>query len=287
MIDSHAHIYSKAIIDNVLSIDGLAEFLHLDAKSVAGRTDPETLKREAGAAGVRACLLLPVAPASGVCETNDRFIKMAEKDASLFTAGVLHPSIRNLDAEMEKLSSHGIRALKLSSFSQKFDLESAETVRLFEKIRAKNVAAGARFFVVLDTFCKADLFFRTSKEFLTTPEKLGWLAARFPEIDFVAAHMGGLAAPCAEIEKHLKPGGNLYLDTSNAAHMISREEFIRLIGAHGPERILFGTDWPWFSHGEEAAFIGKLLEEAHFSLQEQSLVFSGNISRLLGIQPRL
>jgi uncharacterized protein len=283
IIDCHAHIYSQAIIDNVLRIDGLARFLHLDVKAVAGRTDPAVLKSEAEAAGVQACLLLPVASASGVRETNDQFIKMVEDDGDLFTAGAIHPSIPYLAEELEKLSSHGIRALKLSSFTQKFDLESEETIRLFEKIQAENIARKQQFFVILDTFYQADLFFRASKDYLTTPKKLNRLAAQFPEIDFVAAHMGGLAAPFSEIEKQLTPRENLYLDTSNAAHMLSRQEFIRLITIHGPERILFGTDWPWFSHKEESAFIGGLLKEAGFSLLEQSQVFSGNISRLLGI----
>jgi uncharacterized protein len=283
MIDCHAHIYSQAIIDNVLSIDGLAEFLHLDVQAVVGRTDQTALKRESAAAGIQACLLLPVASASGVRETNDRFIKMVEDDERLFTAGAIHPSIPYLVEELEKLSSHGIRALKLSSFSQKFDLESEETIRLFEKIRAENIARKQHFFVILDTFYQADLFFRASKDYLTTPKKLSGLAAQFPEIDFVAAHMGGLAAPFREIEKQLMPRDNLYLDTSNAAHMLSRKEFIRLITIHGPKRILFGTDWPWFSHKEESAFIKGLLQEAGFSPQEQSQVFSENISRLLGI----
>jgi len=284
MIDCHAHIYSQAIIDNVLSIDGLAEFLHLDVKAVAGRTDGAALKREADAAGVHACLLLPVAPASGVRETNDRFLKIAaENTGFFFTAGAMHPSFPGVDEELEKLSCHGVRALKLSSFSQKFDLDSPETIRLFEKIQSKNSAGKKRFFVILDTFYRANLFFRASEDFLTTPEKLGRLIERFPDIDFVAAHMGGLAAPFNEIEKYLAPQNNLYLDTSNAAHMHSREEFIRLITLHGPERILFGTDWPWFSHKEEAVFIQGLLKEASFSPQEQSCVFSRNISRLLGI----
>jgi uncharacterized protein len=283
VIDCHAHIYPQAVIDNVLSIDGLAEFLHLDVNAVAGRTDHAALKCEADAAGVHACLLLPVAPARRVRETNDQFLRIAAESAGFFTAGAMHPFLPGIDEELEKLSSHGVRALKLSSFSQKFDLESQEAVRLFEKIQKNNLTRKQRFFVILDTFYRADHFFQASKNFLTTPKKLARLAERFPEIDFVAAHMGGLAAPFHEIEQCLAPRNNLYLDTSNAAHMLSRDEFIRLITLHGAERILFGTDWPWFSHKEEAAFIRALLKEAKFSPQEQSHVFSGNISRLLAI----
>jgi uncharacterized protein len=282
IIDCHAHIYTPAIIANVLSIEGLATFLHLNTEAVAGRTEKSGLKREAVAAGVDACLLLPVASAGGVRETNDLFLKMVEGEPGLFTAGAIHPSTPGMDEELEKLSSRGVRALKLSSFSQKIDLESEESIRLFEKIHACNLAGKPRFFIILDTFYQADVFFRASRQYITTPERLDRLAEQFPEIDFIGAHMGGLAAPFREIEEHLKPRNNLYLDTSNAAHMFSREEFIRLLTMHGPERILFGTDWPWFGHAEEVAFIRGLLNEAGFSVEEQSKIFSGNISLLLG-----
>ena len=283
IIDGHAHVYTPAIIANVLSIDGLAAFLHLDTKTVASRTEKSVLKREAAAAGVDACLLLPVASASGVRETNHLFLKMVESEPGLFTAGAIHPSTLGMEEELEKLSLSGVRALKLSSFSQKIDLESEESIRLFEKIRAHNIAGKPRFFVILDTFNKADLYFQAPRQYLTTPERLRQLAAQVPEIDFVGAHMGGLAAPFEEIEEQLKPRNNLYLDTSNAAHMFSREEFMRLLTVHGAERIIFGTDWPWFGHAEEVEFIRGLLSEAGFSPEDQSKIFSGNISRLLGI----
>lgn len=110
---------------------------------------------------------------------------------------------------------------------------------------------------------------------------IGHLVKSYPEIDFVGAHMGGLAAPFGEIDKHLGPQNNLYLETSNAAHVLSRKEFLRLLDRHGPEHIIFEMDWPWFGHAEEIALIQGLLNEAGFSPQEQTLVFSGNISRLL------
>jgi uncharacterized protein len=283
IIDCHTHLYTQAIIANVLSIEGLAAFLHLEAKSVKGRTDKTALKREAAASGVQACLLLPVAPATGVHETNDRFLKIIEGETNLYTAGAIHPSMPTPDEELARLRQCGVRGLKLSSFSQKFDPASEESLQLFKKISHYNVQLNSRFFVILDTFYQADLFFRNSRDYITTPEKLGRLAVQFPEIDFVAAHMGGLSAPFYEIENHLTPGNNLYLDTSNAAHMLSHEEFIRLMAIHGPDKILFGTDWPWFGHDDETTFIRELLKKAGFTQADQSKIFGGNIARLLGI----
>ena len=118
---------------------------------------------------------------------------------------------------------------------------------LFELIKEFNTRGEHAFFVVLDTFYKADEHFGSPGEHVTTPERLGRLVAAFPEIDFVAAHMGGLTAPFEEACEHLTPRDNLFLETSNAAHTLKRDEFVQLLKTHGPGHILFGTDWPWFS----------------------------------------
>jgi predicted TIM-barrel fold metal-dependent hydrolase len=151
----------------------------------------------------------------------------------------------------------------------------------FEKMRRHNLSGKPPFFAIFDTFYQADRYFGAPRKHMTTPEKLRCLVTTFPEIDFVATHTGELTAPYREIEEHLYPQRNLYLETSNAAHVLSREEFVRLLDRHGPEHVIFGTDWPWFGHLEEIALIQGLLQKAGFSAGQQALVFSGNISGFL------
>jgi len=281
VFDSHAHLFSPSVIESVSKREGLAEALRLDIEKAVGRTDKAALKREAGSAGICGCLLLPTAPANSVRRTNDLFLETVHEEEELFTAGTLHPAYGAVDEEIDRLSNNNVRALKFSSFSQGIDLEAEETFRLFDRIRRHNGSGKPKFFAILDTFYQADRYFGASERYITTPERLGRLVTSFPEIDFVGAHMGGLTAPFQEIYVHLAPQSNLYLETSNAAHVLSREEFLRLLDRHSPERIIFGTDWPWFGHTDEIALIQRLLNEASFSPQEQALVFSGNIVRLL------
>jgi len=269
------------VIASVSRREGLAPALGLNMKGALNRTEKITLKKEAAAAGIRGCLLLPIAPANEVHKVNELFVSTAEGEDSLVTAGTLHPSSPGMVEELQWLANKGIRAIKLCSFSQGFSLEARDTRQLFEAIRGHNLAGKPRFFVVLDTFYKADIYFGAREEYVTTPERLDRLAAAFPEIDFVGAHMGGLSAPFHEIDQYVVPRTNLYLDTSNASQALSREEFLRLIHRHGPERILFGTDWPWFSHAEEIARIRAILQAAGLSAKEQSMVFSGNMAHLL------
>jgi predicted TIM-barrel fold metal-dependent hydrolase len=281
VFDGHVHIFSQAVIASVSKRNGLAEALCLDVVKAVDRTDKTVLKREIRSAGVSGCLLLPTAPANAVRKVNDQFLEAVSGEDVLFTAGTLHPAYAHVDDEMERLSLKNIRALKFSSFSQGIDLEAEETFQFFDKIRRHNLSGKPPFFAIFDTFYQADLYFGAPGKHITTPGKLGRLVTAFPEIDFVAAHMGGLAAPFHEIDEHLYPQSNLYLETSNAAHVLAKEEFVRLLERHGPEHVIFGTDWPWFGHSEEIALIQGLLKDAGFSAEQQSLVFSGNISRLL------
>ena len=117
------------------------------------------------------------------------------------------------------------------------------------------------------------------------PSVLGELADHYPGINFIGAHMGGLDASDDEIRTHLTPRANLYLDTSNAAHTLSNQQFGDLITQHGPGHILFGTDWPWFMHESEIKLIDRLLDSAGFSEKEKTEVFYMNMAGLLGMVP--
>jgi len=136
---------------------------------------------------------------------------------------------------------------------------------------------------VLDTLALADQYFGTDPEYTTTPRGLWDLVSCFPAINFIGAHMGGLGASFEELNRDLKPLPNLYLDTSNASHTLSTDQFIQMLHTHGPKHILFGTDWPWFLHCSEVKRIEELMEKAGFSKQEKEAVFSRILENMLGI----
>ena len=133
---------------------------------------------------------------------------------------------------------------------------------MFAQIDRFNTQCQTPFFVVLDTYFKADDRFGCDPEHVTTPARITDLVRRFPNIDVVGAHMGGLSAPEDQLLRELPAATNLYLDTSNAAHTLSAETFCTLLRIHGPEHILFGTDWPWFDPRDEIPRIDGLLKQA-------------------------
>lgn len=280
IIDSHCHIFTKQIIQNVSSNSALVDSIKLDVAYAEQRLDPETLEQSAAANGVEICLLLPTAAPNKAPAENDRHLRFVAQWPRLRSLATLHPMMKDISDEIRRVFNLGIVGFKLSSFSQRFDLISREVEVMFSALEKSGSDCGIRSVVVLDTFTRADIHFGADQDHVTTPAKLTEIARRHSEIDFVGAHMGGLAADPDELLHELTPAANLFLDTSNAAHTLTNGEFIQLLKIHGPYHILFGTDWPWFHHAAEIPKIRSLLEEAGYNESEQQAVFGDNACRL-------
>jgi predicted TIM-barrel fold metal-dependent hydrolase len=284
IFDSHAHLFTSRIIANVSAKDGLAARLRLKTQGAKERLGTETLQRSLTENGICGGLVLPTAAAADVARTNAHFIAEVSASPLLKAAGTLHPDDPHTGLEIEKLCRSGVRAVKLCSFSQGFELNGAPALRLFELLQRHNEKCPRPLYVVLDTLYGAHGWFSTHPLHNTTPRQIAVLARHYPAVNFVAAHMGGLAAPFNELRTHLVPCANLYLDTSNAAYTLAAGEFIHLLQTFGSDHILFGTDWPWFTHAAEILLVQRLTTAAGFGAEEKQAVFWSNAARLLGLE---
>jgi uncharacterized protein len=283
IIDGHTHLFHPKVIASVKMRMGLVKEIRLNTEGAEWRVGTAPLERSLHQSKVRAGLVLPTALAHEVGQVNDALYQTLRASDRLYPAGTLHPDYPANRTELLNLKARKIRAIKLCSFSQRFALDAAATLDMFALMQALNHTDNAGFFVVLDTLYSAHHFFGSRPEYTTTPQLLGQLIRQFPGINFIAAHMGGLATPYDDIVTHLDPMGNLFLDTSNAAHVLTQTQFVSLLKRHGPEHIVFGTDWPWFLHDSEIDTISRLLKLAGFNAQQRDLVFSANMAGLMRI----
>jgi predicted TIM-barrel fold metal-dependent hydrolase len=281
VIDAHCHLFSPAVIDNVERHREPLGALHLDFGLVRERLTPESLLASAASAGVDRCLLLFTADRDRIPQANRRALELHADDTPLSALGTAHPELPRLEQELQRLARAGTRGLKFSSFSQAIDFSGGGAFDMLEMAQGVWQAHGMRLAVILDTFVRADEVFGTAPRFLTRPATLAALVRRFPGIDFVGAHMGGLAADFAELARDLPPAENLFLDTANAAHTLTGEPFVLMLRRHGAARVLFGTDWPWFGHAEEIPKILDLLNRADFDEADARAVMRENAARLL------
>ena len=111
----------------------------------------------------------------------------------------------------------------------------------------------------------------------STPERLINLLRQVPDLRVIAAHFGGWNIWPQSLA-HPQPESVLY-DTSSTLGMVSRDMALRLIDKFGPDRLIFGTDFPMWSPKEELARFDSLgLDET----SRQKILY-GNFMRLLGL----
>jgi uncharacterized protein len=283
-IDSHCHIFTQRIVRNMRNKPELARELKLNVDQAFDRLEPRALQEYAETHHVERCLLLPTAMPDKVTTENRRFLGFTREYSRLRTLATLHPLMSNAGDEIRSVLDSGISGFKFSSFSQKFDICSPEFAAMLDEVERIGSIWKTAPVVVFDTFNKGAEYYGSSPEHITSPKKLSLLVKTHPGLRFLAAHMGGLLHDFSEMRRDLVPAPNLFLDTSNAAHTLTEEEFIELLESFGADRVLFGTDWPWFDAGSERVKISALMQKAEYTADEQSAVLGANAIRLFGLE---
>jgi uncharacterized protein len=282
LVDCHCHIFTTRIVENMEARPALVSDLHLNVRGAVPLLSPNALEESAEVHGIDVCVMLPSTAPHRIRAENDRFIRWSAEYPRLRTLATLHPQMDGLAHEILRVFDSGIIGFKFSSFSQRFDLASAEVKAMLYEIERLGRERSIRPTLLFDTFVKADRHLGALPQHLTNPCKLAAVVRQYPGINVIAAHMGGLLADFDDLRRNLVPAPNLYLDTSNAAHTLTEDQFVELLCIHGSSHILFGTDWPWFDHASELAVIRALLNRAGYDQEDHHRVFGDNAQQLLG-----
>jgi predicted TIM-barrel fold metal-dependent hydrolase len=165
------------------------------------------------------------------------------------------------------LQDYGFVGVKLNGAQEEYFIDDEDLViPVIERI--------AELGGVLAFHCGADAY-----EY-THPFRAAKVAARFPELRILLAHMGGVGTPNlhkATIE-FAEQHSNLYLIASAARS----QAILRAIDVLGADRICYGTDTPFaLMHVELARFKALLRDRTD---EERDLVMGGSILRALGLQ---
>lgn len=168
------------------------------------------------------------------------------KNDKIIPFGSLHPLTDNFIEEINFLKNNNIKGVKLHPEYQQFMADDKNMYPLYDELSSNGMVvlfhAGKDPWPVV---CKGGY-----------PERLKKVSQDFPSLKIVAAHMGGWQL-WEDVLKILA-GENLYFDTSATLNELSPELFIKIINKQGCDKILFGTDSPWFSQKENIEFIDSL-----------------------------
>jgi hypothetical protein len=109
------------------------------------------------------------------------------------------------------------------------------------------------------------------------PRHLEGALAAFPRLPFVLGHAGARDAGAVLALARAHP--NAWLDVHGQAAGVLRE----ILDALGPERLLFGSDWPWYP---QALSLAKVLLVTEGRPEARRAVLGGNAERLFAAAER-
>lgn len=259
LLDFHTHIFPDHVAAKAMAALGETYGARPDGDAtVAG------LLAAMDEAGVERAVLCPVATRPEQVSSINRWITSQDRDRFL-PFGALHPDYAKNAEELAFLRDQGVRGIKLQPHFQSFRLEDPATLRLFELLQD---------FVVL---LHAGQEIKPIPDVPTTPERLRALHDRFPRQRLVLAHLGGYRQ--WEEAESLLIGQDVYLDLAYTFGKLADAEIARLLAAHGPERILFASDYPWQRPLEALTGLRRLALPPEVEQQ----ILGGNAERLLAL----
>lgn len=259
-IDFHAHAFPDKIAEK--AAQNLETYYHMPLVS-KGHFD--TLLQKAEAANIDKLVILSTATKPEQVENvNNYLASLAEQYPERLVAfGTIHPGYANYKEELRRVKSLGLRGIKLHADFQGFDLDAKEMLPIYEEI----VKLGLPI-----------LFHMGDRTYdRTSPKRLAWLLAQYPEMIAIGAHLGGVFMWDESIEYLV--GKNLYFDTSSTLHELAPEKFMYIVRQHGVDKILFGTDYPLSDYELEY----KRFQTLSLTDEEKEKIFYKNAYRLLGL----
>lgn len=260
IIDAHTHVWPEKIAAKALA----GRVPGMEAKfdgTVAG------LKRSMDAAGIDHCVAFGIADHARHVERANEFISSQRSDW-LTPFGTVHLDL-SVEENMEILQRHGIKGVKLHPLFQRFRLDDRRLWALFD-------AFGSDIAVITHVGFGG----QGSANENSTPQMIVDIARNFPKLRFMACHFGGFRR-LDEAEKYVV-GLPIVLETSWPPGLaeIPTERLRAIVHRHGPDRIIFGSDWPMVDPADEIEAIRRL--ELH--PDDEAAILGGNLARILGME---
>lgn len=273
IIDIHTHTFPEKIADNAIA--------HMENNIVKGQGVEvkcarvptfQGLSESTKRAGMDLSIVCPVATNERQPEKINRLaaqMNEKSKETRVFSFGAIHPYCKNYKEIIDDIVAMDLKGIKLHPDYQNTFFDDERYIRIVDYAANKGlgiiVHAGEDVGLPTPIHCTPDMILNLWKHI--QPEKL------------ILAHMGGWRL-WDEVEEKLI-GLPLYLDTavvlsSKFPVKLSVEQFRRMVRKHGTQRILYGTDSPWYEQSQAL----KDFYSAKLEKDEEKLILGDNANRL-------
>ncbi len=262
LIDFHCHIFPDELaaraIPKMAAISGLTPALNGTKGDLLS-----SMRRE----GVDYSVLMPVATKPGQVETMNNIALSQNGKEGLFSFGAMHVDYEDKKREYRRLKDGGIPGIKLHFDYMKRPIDAPESIQTINEAFSCGLAVLVH--AGFDPVSPEIHFSEASR-----------IAAILPQLTegtLILAHLGGLGELSEAMR--LLAGKPVYLDCSSAYSAATPLAYHEMLLSHDPDRLLYGSDSPWFSQSEPL----KILKE--LSLPEELLqkICWKNAAGLLGL----
>lgn len=237
IIDAHTHIFpdaqAEAVLRNLSARFGIRTY---------GTGTAADLLLQMDEAGVDRAVIHMVAPGPGSVRSTNNWLIGLQQDRFI-KFGTIHPACTDMRDELARLRDNGVPGVKLQPDIQLLSPDDR-----------------ALMYPLYEELCRLGLkvMFHVGGEphpgpdDRSKPHQIASVAADFPELSVVAAHLGGLNM-WQDVRAHLTGRPNVWMETSLSYRFITLQLARDIITCHGPEKIFFGTDYPFGSISESLA----------------------------------
>ena len=171
------------------------------------------------------------------------------------------------------VEGHGARGIKLHSVSQRFMMDDRRMWPVYDACVELDVAIAAHSGRAL------------GEAQYSEPRAFAEVYKTFPRLKLIMAHLGnGFWRQTKEVADAYP---NAIFDTSEITEWYGAplaptpEELARLIKDVGPERVMLGTDFPWWTPAHCAE---RIMDLPVLSVEEKEGILGANAARILGIE---
>jgi hypothetical protein len=239
--------------------------------SASARTQTiPNLLAEMDATHVGEALILPIAFGlpfgDDLCERWMKAIDTAGAGERLLRGASVHPRDPERISKLEQYAAAGARAIKLHPTMQRFYPDDPGVMEIYQACERLGL-------VVFFHTGRAGIEPESTHRYALPRHYEGALSS-FPKVDFVLGHAGARDADAA------LPLALRYENAWLGIHGQGVTTLRTMLDATGSERMLFGTDWPFY---HLAATLAKVLIATEGRSEERDAVLRGNAERLLGL----
>lgn len=259
VIDFHTHIYPEKIADK--ATQSVCDFYHIRAHE---RGTAAELLENGRQAGIAKHVVLPVAIKPEHVKSINNFAaeEMRAHPQEIISFGAIHAGMERPMEAVLQIEELGLKGLKIHPDTQGFNIDDERLFEVYDYLRGG--------LPILFHCGDAHLDF-------SHPRRVKRILRLFPGLTVIAAHFGGWQVYNTGFE--VLRDEKCYLDISSSMMYMSDAQIVRFMYGLGPERLLFGSDFPLWDPRTELAHLMRLPLLAH----EKEMIAGENARQLLGI----